>query len=189
MPRGIRTDLHGRGHYYFLGTPLQHQPNEIYLLDNFFRLYKFAKIVEIGTNRGGLSVLFGLHSWMNNGWTWTFDIHNKVGMPTKWLLKNLPVKVMIGDVFERLECEFIKERLNSVGRTLLYCDGGDKDKEFNLFAPYLKIDDIIMAHDRGTKEIPYDNIKDTVQKYNLVPIFEKEIKKLECRIFMFRKSK
>jgi hydroxymethylpyrimidine pyrophosphatase-like HAD family hydrolase len=41
----------------------------------------------------------------------------------------------------------IIELIQSEGRTLVVCDGGDKPKEFNTFSKYLKSGDVIMAHD------------------------------------------
>ena len=44
--------------------------------------------------------------------------------------------------------DFIQEE----GKTIVLCDGGNKIKEFNLLAKYIKSGDIIMAHDYASTD-------------------------------------
>ena len=51
------------------------------------------------------------------------------------------------DAFEKSTIEKIQKYIQEPGKTLVFCDGGNKKREFNLFAKYLKVGDIIMGHD------------------------------------------
>jgi hydroxymethylpyrimidine pyrophosphatase-like HAD family hydrolase len=49
----------------------------------------------------------------------------------------------------------IIELIQSEGRTLVVCDGGNKAKEFNIFSKYLKPNDVIIAHDYCENDIEW----------------------------------
>ena len=191
--RGIRTDLHGRGNYYYFGVPTQHRPLEMYFLDNFLRLNRVDKIIEIGTHYGGLTRFFAMQMYLQHGrnvehLVTSIDIIDKKPQKLKDFKLYIPMQFFIYDCFAVPIHELIKNMIQQKHRVLLYCDGGDKDREFNTFAPYLKKGDFIMAHDRGTKEIPYVKIKDTVEDLKLIPMYEDVINKLECRIYAYKKG-
>jgi hypothetical protein len=64
------------------------------------------------------------------------------------------------------------------GMTVLLCDGGDKRREFETFAPLLKPGDIIGAHDLhrgdqywGWSEITEADVQDTCGRHGLVPFY------------------
>ena len=49
------------------------------------------------------------------------------------------------DVFS--DIEYLTTLINSYGTTIVLCDGGNKVKEFQTFAPLIKQYDFIMGHD------------------------------------------
>jgi hypothetical protein len=51
------------------------------------------------------------------------------------------------DCFDPKIIQEIQSLINTNGKTLILCDGGDKIKEFNLYSTFLKTGDVIMCHD------------------------------------------
>lgn len=99
-----------------------------------------ARIIEIGTDYGGLTNLLASLEISKNINIHTFDICD-----SKFVSFDNKIIFHHKDVFS-IEGE-IGRMIKSNGRTLLLCDGGNKKKEFEVFYKYLKTNDIIMAHD------------------------------------------
>jgi len=55
--------------------------------------------------------------------------------------------IVFDDCFSEQSIQNIKNLINSKGKTLILCDGGNKINEFNLYCKFLKKDDVIMVHD------------------------------------------
>ena len=89
-----------------------------------------------------------------------------------------------GNWFESSIVEEIKSLINLPGKTLVLCDGGNKEAEFDLFSQFLKTGDVIMLHDyshssedyeqvmkntgwKTPAESHFSNIQNAVTKYNL----------------------
>lgn len=121
---------------------------------NVWEHLNFDRMIEIGTWRGNLS-LYMLMLCIEKGKEFhTFDIEDyepskmkkKLGFDkhfykkdvfkVKWLLKGL---------------------IEGKGKTVVFCDGGDKEREFNCFSRYLKKGDFIGVHDFGT-EVHEENL-------------------------------
>jgi len=72
--------------------------------------------------------------------------------------------------FQRADIFKIKKQIGKIiqkeGRTIIFCDNGDKPKEFNTFVPYMKKGDVIAVHDWGT-EIFIEDVRDGCREYNL----------------------
>lgn len=100
----------------------------------------FQRIIEIGTDYGGLTNLLADHAISQGIDIYTYDIN-----PNRFVSHNDKIKFFNTDVF-LIEDE-IAELIGSKGKTLLLCDGGNKRKEFEVFHKYLKSGDVIMAHD------------------------------------------
>jgi hypothetical protein len=101
---------------------------------------KPATVVEIGTQDGGLSSLLSSCVATYGGEFHTFDVVNKLKHP---LHGNATLHLK--DCF--VAVEEISNLIHRPGTTFLLCDGGNKIKEWNTFAPHLKPGDVIAAHD------------------------------------------
>ncbi|CAB4215379.1 hypothetical protein UFOVP1475_11 [uncultured Caudovirales phage] len=143
-------------------------------------LSTFTNIIEIGTYNGGLT------SWLfdnlkEGGKLISYDIDGTINHTGR-----TDIDFRVDDCFADQPFKDIIELIQSEGRTLVLCDGGDKPKEFNQFSKYLKPGDVIMAHDycvdaKHWKEITdywqwpyefdttYEMIKDAVIENNLRP--------------------
>ena len=91
-----------------------------------------------------------------------------------------------GDCFDDRVIKEIQELISNGGKTLVLCDGGAKEREFNLYSQFLKQDDVIMCHDYAhtseefssigaslnwncAYESKYDNIEQAVKLNSLEP--------------------
>jgi hypothetical protein len=115
-----------------------------------------SRILEIGTFHGGLTLMLRdiLDSYnLHNSIIKTYDINNQEFL--RPLVTNRKVEVITDNLFNGDYSDFKNESkkneiLNFIqqeGCSLVLCDGGCKRCEFNLIAPLLKSNDIIMAHD------------------------------------------
>ena len=111
------------------------------------------QIIEIGTCRGGFTVF--LKKLFSEADVFTFDITKDMpeGLhhPPYPLTNAFPIFEKFNIIFE--ECnvfhniEKIKNLIQRNGLTLLFCDGGNKPAEFQIFSQFLKTGDLIFAHD------------------------------------------
>lgn len=144
------------------------------------KLIDFDRIIEIGTHAGGFTLF--LHDNMKESCDLiSYDINphfNKVP-------KEYNIDFRIGDCFSEKNINEIKDLiLKTERRVLLFCDGGDKVREFSFFSQFLKSNDVIMCHDyadnvedfakikanlgwMSISESSYSEISDAVQKNNL----------------------
>jgi len=159
-------------------------------LKNILNLIKPNRIVEIGTARGGMTLLMS-------------DILNELGLRDSRIktfditmrehLKNVKlenVEFYVGNIFNWSKRELDKPEeitnfLSDNGVNLILCDGGHKIAEFNTLTKYLKKGDIIMAHDYSPDEKTFNDeyrdkiwnwmeisdkdIQETTERYNLEP--------------------
>lgn len=162
------------------------QTHRVYeLFYNFLQQIKPTRILEIGTASGGFTLFvaemcreLGLSTKIR-----TYDIR-----PPKWAYDDLikqKVDIYIEDMFstppvQQDVIDFIQQE----GTTLILCDGGYKIGEFNTLSNYMKVDDIIMAHDYAESkqvfdeqinkkvwnwlEVTFDDIQESVIRNNLV---------------------
>lgn len=129
---------HGRFMYY--GWPAQQNNNIFDYFPPFFEQKQFDTVIEIGTSEGGFSHYIYDLSQEHNFKFWTYDIENKLKKTPPFDFRNK--SAWDGDGYAE-----IVEGIANGGKTLLLVDGGNKIKEFNLYAPFLKEGDFIMTHD------------------------------------------
>ena len=147
----------------------------------------FKQIVEIGFHRGGLSL------WLHKNKIPTTELVSYDISLSDKEIDNLEISFLQGDCFEENTIEDIKKFIQKPGKTLVLCDGGNKNKEFNLYSSFLKIGDVIMCHDysESTEEFHkisielnwphpsesnYDGIKDTITRFGLEPYYYDDFK-------------
>lgn len=137
-------------------------------------------IIEIGTHKGGFTTLLANHPFFSLVPLHTFDI---VDMLHKNYVRASNTTHYLENVFATKTVETL---IASEGVTVLFCDGGNKIKEFNHFAKFLKPGDLIFCHDYAATrekfnsqirhkiwdwcEIDYSNIAGSIEEYNLTPV-------------------
>ena len=155
----------------FLGYKMSQTPKSVWLWERVLRSFPFKRIIDLGTWHGGLSLYFYLFCLEREAEFYTFDVRNKCFGNRLMEITNFYNHFELLDIFQNIEK--IGSLITKQGLTILFCDNGNKPREFNTFAPYLKKDDIIAVHDWLTEIFP-ENIKDACEKYNLQEIFSKE---------------
>jgi hypothetical protein len=170
---------------------MQHK-NTFAVFENFLKETKPSSILEIGTAEGGF--IFGIRDILNkigleNTKIRTFDIYENEKRNS---LVNFNVELYLENIFDinynLIKPELIIPFIQQSGTTLVFCDGGNKAKEFNVLSEYLKIGDIIMAHDYidtrenylnnfegkiwSAHEIGEPDIEKCCKTYNLIPFHQ-----------------
>jgi hypothetical protein len=138
-------------------------------LNVFSKIIKdFDLIVEIGTNRGGFSI------WLNDNKKescqfLTYDINKScVEIPTNHRAYKC---IRYADCFSTPCIEYLKNLIQTSGRALFLCDGGNKVKEFNIYSEFLKPNDVIMLHDYANSPNEIENWNNIKIKYDIVGAF------------------
>jgi hypothetical protein len=97
-------------------------------------------IVEIGTFHGAFTQVLKDHDICATAKLHTFDI---VDFKKPQISD---VTYHVGDVFHD-QLGVIKQLVSTPGRCLVFCDGGNKEREISTFCSLLKKGDIILCHD------------------------------------------
>lgn len=134
-------------------------------------------ILEIGTYFGGFTkILADSALGKNSNGIHTFDIEdlmlNKrqfmiekkdIVLPEKKVSESLKEKCENvtfhkGDIFAFKTIAFINSIIQNQ-KLIIFCDGGDKPREFNFFSQFLKKGDFIFAHDYSFDEEKFEENK------------------------------
>lgn len=147
-------------------------------------------IIEIGTSQGAFTDVLRNHDISRDAAIHTFDVNTcsqiNAGVQRRYVAHHL------GDCFTSQRSAII-DLIDQPGRALVFCDGGDKPKEFVEFSKHLKSGDLIFAHDYvrtadliGTDavapfwqhfEITYADIQDAVAVNDLAPFMAEQLQK------------
>ena len=170
------------------------------VFEYYWDLHKFEYIAEIGTQKGALSVYFANFASITEQFFFdTFELYPDKDYYTReyegcghWLDKicefspyvnRYLVDVFSDDAMEHIKCN-VKDK-----KTFIFCDGGDKAREFNTYAPLLKSGDCIAVHDWGN-EINWGMISEVAEQNGIVPDepFATSCMNLQTQIMPFRKA-
>lgn len=155
-------------HTTFLGVRQQHNYWLYKMLDDVIaRSPHIGSIVEIGTGGGALTAVLGLHGLKLKIPVLSVDINQGRSLDLHDTLDAIKVKRVEIDEFSPVCFDIITKHIG-YKPTLLFCDGGCKKKEVNLWAPRLPHGSIIGCHD-WTVEVQPDDVKDLT---NIIPVFE-----------------
>lgn len=168
----------------FLGNLARQTPESFRMWEQLLHKGNFARVVELGTWEGGLSLYFALFCIENKMEFYTFDHIGYLPTTLKKLINFDKYWVKL-DIFKNFE--FIGNLIKKSGRTLLFCDGGDKAREFNTLAKYLKVGDVIGAHDWGF-EILQSDVNKVCKEFNLQILKVIQDQEIKTNIQLFEKN-
>lgn len=163
--------------WFPLGLPMSQNRMSIPTWSYAMEKYPPLRIIEIGTNAGGFTVALGIHASRIGAHIYTFDTADGPDGQLNRLWNILPI------TYHKMNCfkaaGFIAGLIQAQGLTFVLCDGGDKPRELNLFAHYLKPGDVIAGHDYSVKEeywpwreITLDQVQETVTAEKLEPFMQ-----------------
>jgi hypothetical protein len=128
----------------------------------FKKLFLTAKpkrVIEIGTSRGGLTLL--LRDLLDEIGMMDTEFISYDNFEQHQLHHHTNINFINKDVFD--DMDNLNQKINDTGVTIVLCDGGNKIREFNTFSKFLKNGDIIMGHDYSPSlEYFKDNIKEKI---------------------------
>lgn len=148
------------------------------VLDSINRL-GIKRFVEIGLYKGGLAALLVHTTKHIPGFEYLgIENNSQIIEPTvRKLFDPLAnATLWLRDAHTEQTIEDVRRWIaQKPGPALIYCDGGDKPKEFGLYAPILRIDDFIAAHDWDyggyhRAEIRPKDVEVSLSEYNLANI-------------------
>jgi hypothetical protein len=193
-----------QGHFIYEDLIISQVTNIKVYFEKLFNELKPKQILEIGTFDGGLTLMMrDILDEINLSSTTirTYDLNDQKRLKSK----NRNIEILTENLFSysysELEKEdVVKEFIQRNGRTIVLCDGGSKKNEFRLLSKFLKLDDIIMAHDYAPNEnyfnqhinnkiwnwleIQDSDINESCEQYNLIPYMEEELRNVVwvCKI-------
>ena len=117
-------------------------------------LKDFEQIIEIGTFTGAFTY------WLSENKSDSCKIISYDNNPDFLQVNNIKdTTLRVADCFDVDVIGEIKSLISQPKKTLLLCDGGDKETEFKLFSRYLKTGDVVMLHDYEETPEEYEKIK------------------------------
>ena len=159
-----------RWHKTFLGVRQQHCYGLYAAIDLVLEQNpQIERFVEVGTGGGALSVVLALHAIQRFSYLLTFDIHTR-GDRSKLdrVFDALQVESHLLDCFSEEAGKCIDWHIAGLP-CFFFCDGGDKLKEFQTFAPILPPKSIIAVHDYDTPSLDKDQADKVAGDLSLVP--------------------
>lgn len=144
------------GHFVYKNLAISQHPDIFTFFKNLITTIKPARILEIGTSHGGLSLMIRDILDDNNlkeTHMMTYDIYEQTFLKPLVVDRNTEVKTetLFCDHYKMFKDEETKNAISyyirQSGTSLVLCDGGNKQSEFNLFSELIKQGDVIMAHD------------------------------------------
>ncbi len=147
FPNCLRKAHHGSS---FGGVEVSQMWNDLALWEEFFNRANVKSVIELGTFRGGMTMFFTLQG-IARGFTITSIDDQNHGAPTEQLHK-LGTKLLTMDLLSESTVEPMRELIASLPKPLvLFCDNGDKPREWGLYVPLLSPGDFAAVHDWGTE--------------------------------------
>tara|TARA_R100000005_G_C4958473_1_gene176179 strand:- start:353 stop:1030 length:678 start_codon:yes stop_codon:yes gene_type:complete len=163
----------------FMGGGMSQNYLAIPWFEYYFDTHNFEYMIEFGSQKGCLSTYFANFAGITEQMFFeTYEFNPDKDWSTReyegcghWYEKLADLSPYINyfhqDVFSQETQSHIKENVSEF-KTFIFADGGDKAREFNMYAPMLKVGDCIAVHDWG-QEIYYSQIEHTIREHGLVP--------------------
>lgn len=154
--------------YFFFGLEMQQIPSALLKINRLLNHINFQRVIEIGTGKGGLSLLLSIWADLRKKEFYSFDVLNFLQYPYK-------INFFQGDILDNKDnINKIKTLITAPGRTMVLCDA-HKSIEYNIYASSLKSGDFILTHDFS----PNLNIFETEVKNKLWNHFENCYEKIK----------
>jgi cephalosporin hydroxylase len=187
------------GHFIYQDLIISQHKDVGLVFDKLIKQIKPKQVLEIGTADGGLTLMIR-HLLNDNGLNGsvirTYDILEQINLKNKNVDGiEIITKSPFNHPYSDLEYpDEIREFVQREGTTLVLCDGGFKINEFILISKFLKVGDVIMAHDYAEDskifkeeienkiwnwhEIQYSDISGACENNNLDSYMDDEFQKV-----------
>ena len=132
------------------GIHIGHTGAEVAFLTEVIGRAEVAAFIEIGVHLGGLAEV--MMAIVPEYLGIEIDPRIVVDRVNNQITASQSADIWIADAWNRMTVFVVADWLAVRGTTLIYCDGGDKPKEFAFYAPVIRKGDLIGVHDYGTYE-------------------------------------
>ena len=121
-----------------------------------------TSIIEIGTYYGGFTEMLRDSVLSENcKEIITFEILDRANLAESF--KNTGINFNLLDALSASGRNIIQKEIDREGKTIVFCDGGNKVNEFHYVSNMLKVGDIILAHDYAYDSNTFNTkLRDTV---------------------------
>lgn len=151
-----------------------HRPDDFPLIRKTLRLYRPKWTVELGTHMCGFSAFLGdtVAEW--RGKVLTVD---NIRYPEVDALLDYCRNVYFrkADILKSAD-NMVLSWLN-LGRSFLYCDDGDKNREVEIYAKRVPVGSLLGVHDYGTETDP-EHMREILQPLGFQMVFREEFENL-----------
>ncbi|MGE3190698.1 MAG: WlaTC/HtrL family glycosyltransferase, partial [Vicinamibacterales bacterium] len=139
-----------RGLSSFMGVPMMQSRRSVIAFDDLWRHLdttheRPARIIELGSGQGGLSVQLQVYAAAVGAAFITYDRYDATGRHA--VFERFDIDSRVADVQHDFVAAEVAREVQKPGRTILICDGASKVDEVERFVPYLKSGDLVLAHD------------------------------------------
>lgn len=131
-----------------INIPVMHNEKEFLALQGFVSSVELNTIVVLGSWYAGLESMFDVCTRAN---IYGFDLEQACRRSIKNMLSSR-VALIEQNVLLNYSSLIDSILKNKEGVSFLYCDGGNKIKEIELYAPLLKSGDYLGTHDWGVNK-------------------------------------
>lgn len=153
-----------RGGYWrgFAGIYTQRKPSDIWTIDVFLTEERPDLIIEFGTGTGGFTEFLALFAFNTGGRLITIDIHKKTEATKARVPRALRAVSRLGgkywnrDLYSAQTKAMVGAEIAKSKKVFLYCDGGNKALEIQMYADLLRPGDGVAVHDFGSEIHPAD---------------------------------
>jgi len=139
-------------------TICRHEAGAMDTIWNIISEFNPDLVVELGTFNGGFTELLQAVTHENVE-IYSYD---RISYPLKSIFRS-NVTFVIADILSEPHPDIVR-LCKSKPRKLLYCDNGNKIREFELYATHLNEDDLLGVHDWG-KEIRYSDVEEVLVNF------------------------
>ena len=161
-----------------MGGGMSQTYSALYFLEYYIRDHEFSLVIEIGTQKGALSLYLANMAAVTEQFHFiTVDITDKdyrsrpdegVGHWLDKLEEICPdhIEVITDDCFSPHFTDMLSIGIKNDEKVLIFCDGGDKKRELDVFGGIIKTSDHILVHDWGM-ELYHHEVAGIVKSHNL----------------------
>lgn len=144
---------------WFLSIPMLQWWADLPIWERIFNERPYKQVLELGSGRGAMSAYL-LMQCIQRGIQYNGVDHvtTQIGATPMGKLLDIDSHIITGDLWSELITGKIRGILADPANhpLLLFCDNGDKPREFKLFAPLLSKGDTVAVHDYENEFSPAD---------------------------------
>lgn len=137
--------------FFYKGLRVEQNNNIFHALNETYKAgIQPSRIIELGFRHGGFTAILDDHFLSENASIYAYDIDTNTvcGLSDKVHLRHKDIFKSVSEIKDLILCD---------GVTMVFCDGGDKNLEFQIFSNFLKKGDMILSHDYAPDIITWRN--------------------------------